>query len=1226
MKNQREWDHLDDAIREWETRYRAHVEEYFWDILKRGLYQCEVKYTDGRLILSEGVYCKSPKLIHVGPMLEELLLPQVLFIGLINEAGHTIIDLLDWDKIILNKTEQITMDEYWSFLLDEEDCCFTKVINVLSDEIKEYIKNYIFSNFEKAISQAETVKDNNSEAKLFFLHIPVESLRKEVFELRKMDSNQFFGIVKNMLEKAKNDHTILAVAEIIETAYREMKTPSAKQQDVNLSDTGYLADLRNRICEKISGQDPAVREFISGLFEGQLSLGKKEGPMCTFLFVGPPGVGKTFLSKVAADALNRPFKVFQMNEYANAQSFENLIGFAKTYKSSMPGTLTSFVRNNPDAVLLFDEIEKAHINTIRQFLSVLEGGFLKDLYYDSEIDFRKTICIFTTNAGRDFYEEKRDMKISSLSEETIIEAMKKDRDEKGDPTMPPEFLSRLAKGHIVGFDHMEPVKLLPIISHGLKEGADYLKGRYNNLTVIYDPVLLSNIFMFKNGSNLDARVASSKSQSFLIDMVYSVMDYETQKSSAINGVSPDWNNISVEINVDLEGTSNETAKKYMKTERKSRFIIIDTRGERAELAPTKYPDAPFLDIDEWYEDDLEGKQNRISNLLKDNVNDIDAILINPFFNNNSENEYEGVLNNKSHGMELLKWLSELDNVPPVYIVIPSYHRELEYNKSDMDSLWALKIRGFIHLDYSELCDLSKDLFLANSLASLSSKGRALGYKQRHKREGNKITVELTDFSEEVSMSPEAVNIFVNDVSEHEGNALDKEVIGADSAKEELKHFIKFLKDPQKYLKSGQSVSKGILLYGPPGTGKTMLAKALAKDADCPFIPVSGAEITIDSIANKDDDKIRDIKGLFRLARKYSPSILFIDEIDAFGKPREESSEINVKIVNNLLTEMDGFNNHKDRPVFVIAATNAADAPDIYGNNIHLDGALLRRFTKKVYVDLPNEDERLKYLQLYKDKLSDKAINMNEIGEEDLNELSRLTAGHSLAEIENAIQIAQGRAAELDDDPILSKELIRDAFEEAVYGEKIENSEEHIKTTAYHEAGHAFMAFQMEERFWPEYATLVGRGNFLGAVSHREDKGHGMTKAQLLGKIRVSLAGRAAEIVFNGAAMGLSTGAGGDLESATWYTKQIICTFGMEDGFLMSISMRRRVAEDSEWDAILKGPMAEKYITKINEILTNELQETIDCITKNKGMVQELGDQLLKRSRLSMEEMKEILHM
>ena len=1236
MKNQRDWDHLDDAIRNWELTYRAHVEEYFWEILRCGLYNCEVKYSDGRMIPAKASpnWIKSPKVIHVAPRIEELLFPQVLFMGVISDAGHEILEDENWAMIYNDQEFEVEAGMFREFLLDR-DCCCSEVIESLAEKSKDYILSLMFGTFNDFINDPEETSEEKplthnikqKRAVDFFFEPPaIADLRKEVFELRKMDSNDFAGKVRNMLENAKKEHRILTVKEILEFAYDEKNSPTEPEKDADLSDPGVLVDLRKNICERISGQDPAVRQFINGLFEGQLSFGEKKGPMCTFLFVGPPGVGKTYLSNVAADLLKRPFKIFQMNEYAQESSFQGLIGFEKTYRSSMPGALTSFVKDNPDAILLFDEVEKAHINTIRQFLSVLEGGHLKDLYYDSEIDFRRTICIFTTNAGRDFYEDKRGMKISALAQETIIEAMKKDKDSKGNPTMPPEFLSRLAKGHIIGFDHMEPVKLLPIIKDGLSKGKEYLANRYS-LNVEYDEVLLANIFMFKYGPNLDARVASSKSRTFLIDMIYPIMDFQEQKSRTAGVGAPDWENITIYINADLEGASNETARKYLKKDTRSRFIIIDRQRDR-EMLLDGHADAPFEDVDGWYDNDLEQKKANIAGLLNNSDENVDAILINPFFYTNQDNEYEGVLNNRSHGMELIKWISGLDSAPPVFVVIPNNHPELEYNKSDMDSLWAMNVRGFVHLDYNELCDLAKELFLGESLRSISSKGRVLGFEQKHKKENSAIKVELTEFSEEVSMSPDAVDIFINEVSEHTGNSLDEDVIGAENAKEELKHFIKFLKDPKKYIKSGQSVSRGILLYGPPGTGKTMLAKALAKDADCPFIPVSGAEIIPDIRGDKDDDKVRDIKGLFRLARKYSPSILFIDEIDAFGKPREDSSEFNIRIVNNLLTEMDGFNSYKDKPVFVIAATNAADPPGLYGGNIHLDEALLRRFTKKVYVDLPNEEERFQYLKKIKEKLSDKAVNMNGVDESDLRELSRLTAGHSLAEIDNSIQIAQGRAVELDEtNPALTKELIRETFEETIYGERIENAEEHIKTTAFHEAGHAFMAFQREERFWPEYATLIGRGSFLGAVKPREDKGYGLTKEQIKGKIREILAGRAAEIVFNGETEGLSTGASEDLRMATWLAKQIVCSYGMENGFLMGVSLRKNeMSGESEWDAILKGPLAEKYMTKINEILSKELQETIECIRDNKQVVENLGNELLNRSRLTMEEMMDILGM
>ncbi len=986
------------------------------------------------------------------------------------------------------------------------------------------------------------------------------------------------------------------------------------------------ADLIKELSAEVVCQDTAIRKFVQGLFNGELrNEDNLTGPQASFLFVGPPGVGKTFLAKSAAKYLDRPVKVFQMNEYAQTDSFRGLIGFEETYKNSKPGDLTAYVERNDDAILIFDEIEKAHINTIRLFLSVLEGGKLRDLYTQSEADFTHTIVIFTTNAGRKFYEDKRDIPLSSMSENTLLDALRDEKYNEDGARIPSELLSRLAKGNIIGFDHMNPAKLVPIIKRGMKAGDDIVMEKMG-VECVADESVLPYIFLFHMGAKLDARVASARSESFIKDALYQLAERMGEGSvKEFKKLKKNTENIKVHFEVE----DSKLAKELTVPPRNANIIIVCNQEDLNNLI--------FARKDKYnlYHTYAEKKNNTnykdyITQQIMDH--DIDAILVDPFMRGISGKKKKealiGVVHKNTRGMEVIEWLAGQDMTPPVYCLELKKDHPISY--LDKQELQKKGVRDVVRLSEAKnkegrtkmIEDLVYELFLASKLERLTSKGRAVDYEIGHVIETSEILDEkdpdksiartkgteanirlvVNNLRLVRSMDPEAQEIFIDDsVIKSEG--FDS-VIGAEGAKEELRHFLELIEDPKKYRKSGRQASKGLLMYGPPGTGKTKLARALACEADCPFISVTGSQLL------SGDKKVSDI---FYLARKYAPSVVFIDEIESIADVEISGNPI----VKSLLTEMDGFSK-TDKPVFVIAATNDAGAPNLGEQNIYLDPALLRRFTKKVYMKYPTREERIKFMKRQQASLKGKAYNLDSLKDKDLKSFADLTVGRSLAEMENVLSLAIGRAA--DNDGNVTIALLTTCFEESIYGEEHKYSQEHIRITALHEAGHAYVGFVCDAGkksfLMPEYATIISRGGYLGMVQRKDDEElTGYSRQDLLNLIRVSLAGRASEMVFaSDKDSGLTTGASNDLEKASHIAQSMLSRFGMEDGFLVSMPMQ----------AIMQSTLAEKYLNKLNEIIERELQATIDIIKKDKDKVEALADALLDRSRLDTEEMKEIL--
>ncbi|MBE6666938.1 MAG: ATP-dependent zinc metalloprotease FtsH [Ruminococcaceae bacterium] len=360
--------------------------------------------------------------------------------------------------------------------------------------------------------------------------------------------------------------------------------------------------------------------------------------------------------------------------------------------------------------------------------------------------------------------------------------------------------------------------------------------------------------------------------------------------------------------------------------------------------------------------------------------------------------------------------------------------------------------------------------------------------------------------------------------------LFKDVAGADEEKEELEEVVEFLKDPQKFCKLGAKIPHGVLLVGPPGTGKTLLAKAVAGEAGVPFFSISGSDF-VEMYVGVGASRVRD---LFENARKTPASIIFIDEIDAVGRHRGAGlgggHDEREQTLNQLLVEMDGFGSHDG--IIVIAATNR---PDI------LDPALLRpgRFDRQITVNYPDIKGREEILKVH-------ARNKPLEDSVDLATVAKTTAGFTGADLANLLNEASLLAARRGKS-LVGMEDIEDAFIKIIAGPKKKSrirKEEELKKTAYHEAGHAILAYALPSQDPVQQISIIPSGNALGYTLNppKEDK-HSVYKKELQEKIAMLLGGRAAEeIIFDD----VSGGASNDIQRATDIAKKMVTQLGMSD--------------------------------------------------------------------------------
>jgi len=435
-----------------------------------------------------------------------------------------------------------------------------------------------------------------------------------------------------------------------------------------------------------------------------------------------------------------------------------------------------------------------------------------------------------------------------------------------------------------------------------------------------------------------------------------------------------------------------------------------------------------------------------------------------------------------------------------------------------------------------------------------------------------------------------------------------DVVGIDNVKREVTEIVDFLRHPKKYRDLGARVPRGILMSGEPGTGKTLLAKAIAGEADVPFYAVSGSDFSGIIVGLG----VQKIKDFFELARANAPCILFIDEIDAIGAKRGRSIHSDADreaTLNQLLIEMDGFGTADN--VIIIAATNRVDM---------LDAALMRpgRFDRQVYIDLPDMAGRKEILELYAKKMKlDKDIS--------LEVAARGTTGFSGADLNNLLNEAALLAAR-DNRKSISNHDIDEARDKIMMGPKKDKKmrPEDIKLTAYHEAGHAFVSIHHRAITDPIHkATILPRGRALGMVQYlpTDDK-VSVTREEILAELEIYLAGRAAEEVFFGANK-ITTGAESDIARATHVARASITRWGLSEK-IGAIAV-------NQVDGWGRGAL-ENASQKTAETVDKEVRAWVDSaykkskavLAKNKPKVKKLADELLKRETMTREEIESLL--
>lgn len=435
----------------------------------------------------------------------------------------------------------------------------------------------------------------------------------------------------------------------------------------------------------------------------------------------------------------------------------------------------------------------------------------------------------------------------------------------------------------------------------------------------------------------------------------------------------------------------------------------------------------------------------------------------------------------------------------------------------------------------------------------------------------------------------------------------KDVAGLEGAKEEIQEIVEFLKNPQKYTNLGGKIPKGALLVGPPGTGKTLLAKAVAGEAQVPFFSLSGSDF-VEMFVGVGASRVRD---LFKQAKEKSPSIIFIDEIDAVGRARGKNSmsggnDERENTLNQLLTEMDGFGTNSN--VIVLAATNRADV---------LDKALMRagRFDRQIFVDLPDIRERKEIFEVH-------LAPLKKVDGLDTSFLAKQTPGFSGADIANVCNEAALIAARYNKEAVDKQDFL-DAVDRIVGGLEKKNkivTPEEKKAIAIHEAGHATVSWMLEHAAPLIKVTIVPRGQSLGAAWYLPEERLIVRPDQMLDEMCATMGGRAAEkVTFNR----ISTGALSDLEKVTKQARAMVTIYGLNEKIGNVTYYDSSGQNEYNFSKPYSEDTAMIIDKEISALIESQYQRAIDILEENKEKLNQLADILIEKEVIFKDDLEAI---
>jgi SpoVK/Ycf46/Vps4 family AAA+-type ATPase len=853
------------------------------------------------------------------------------------------------------------------------------------------------------------------------------------------------------------------LSDTISELYISDKESNYKKNGEKLLELGKIKEI---LSSKIYDQEIAI-ESVKDTVSRAIFEKREDAVRAILFFVGPPATGKTYLTEETGKLLAQygyKTKVFNMTMFSDDSS--NLTGLREPYAGAGKGELSSYIESNPKSLIIFDEIEKCHIQKQQDLFRLLDRGFIEDKFDNSIINANDTILIFTSNLGKDIYERADYTKLIRDQKETeslLLQSIAKEKHERDKDMLAitPPLTSRLSASKIVLFNK---VGLKAYFQMAQKEIDRYFEGMQKSFgfeLVSENHAILAAFLQYL--PFFDPRRIKGKIGDDIFDVI---RDYIQSNEIDISTITK----IKLTVSQELQELLDQNFVK--------------------DFGSLSFNDERFLEL-------IDKKQTLF---VGHNVSIKEDTLI------------LTALNPK---IEKIKNIQDFGGDVKIELDIPSGKIDGEPNANI-----------FGHEDAKKM------------LVRIANKIKKFQELQRKN-------------------DPEASKVLAN-------------------------------------------LPKGILLYGPPGTGKTKLARAFAAQVEIPIIVSSGKDMTTVQYTGTG---IKQIKDIFKKAREYAPSILFIDEIDAVGMRGQDNSGEQDKNINALLEELDGFSKQSGKPVFVIAATNRMD---------RIDPAIIRPGRIEEHIKIPALSK-----QARRDFIAHMFANDDDFGEIDVDQFLKYTVGSNGAKLEMVFkkakyQIELNREDSEDETLKIDLELLIEIVNEVEYGKRNttkENAEFTTKMTAFHEAGHAILGLLVTPQITIEQITIASRADFGGFVKFNHEELQRPHKSFYEGSIQVGLAGRVAEEIFhekNNLSLdeGISYGAIGDIEQATNLAYAMIGELGM----------------DSEWGTVkfhenMSDTTKANLDKRVFTLMSKLKSKTKERLEKNWETVEKLAEHLVQEETI-----------
>ncbi|MCX7719118.1 MAG: AAA family ATPase [Candidatus Sumerlaeaceae bacterium] len=962
--------------------------------------------------------------------------------------------------------------------------------------------------------------------------------------------------------------------------------------------------LRDALLKRVLGQDAAIEMLCDAYFRVRMAGDSASGPYI-LTFAGPPGVGKTLLARAFAEEVAKieghepAFELFPMGLYSSHQNFEGLFGIESFYKDAKRGKIPELLDKHPKAVVLLDEIEKAHENSRNALLDVLDRGVVLCKYSNREIDAKKAWFILTTNLGREIFEQTNSGGVIGEvkdCESTVFEvlAAAKLRHQSGiestEPALSKEFVSRLAKGGAVLFRRLAPRHLAQIVQHAVTEEATAY--RLSRTDVSQEAATLFTMSLLPD---VDARRATMQGARWASKLI---LDGIEQCRGAMH---KSGRNILKTLRVTISSKAQNWLNEHYQQQQLT-LLIVDEDSYLPPAIESACAGLP-VEVSTLHDPAMAAATARRSGA--------GLVLLDL-----SIGEGPGSPRVDLALSALGSLRSELPDLP-VYLFSEEPSSRTDFEPVVRRVMRNGGARGFLAFEgkrdnplqlesfAASIREIIEDVLLEGLFRQMERGQKTVVFDSQYSWDAKKAALqcEIDNVREvlHVRLSDRVATITFAGIPEDRFD----DVVGLRRAKTRLANVLRWLREPDALRTFSVSPPRGYLLSGPPGTGKTLLARALAGEAGVPFLALSAGELSSKWVGES-EERIRD---LFSRARRYAPAIIFLDEIDAIALSRDHvanQTEFCHGPLNQLLACMDGFSKF-DRPVFVLAATNHVD---------RLDRALLRpgRFDEIIPVDLPNASARRDFF---------KSRNLGDMDEQALDRLVRGTSGCTPAQLDRIYREACYAAA-LECRTAVNGNDMEHARRIVLYGAPdldapIDETERTL--IAYHEAGHALAQHVCFPSQRHDLVTILPRENgTLGFASEEPDESKQLqTSDELRNRLIVLMAGREAERLVAGKDGGVTTGASHDLHAATRLAWYAVAVCGLDPEF-------GRISFSGISSLGLNGTELESNaMRRVSAWIAEAEERCRNILDHNRSRLDKLAQELVRLDSLDHEQVAQILN-